>query len=77
MARSIYLPDAEQSKSMMEDAWHEFLKTAADAGYESLGCNDGWYKDLFMAGYCYGHNDCLGIIGGQIELDNTVFDKKS
>ena len=72
----IYLPDEKQHASMMEAAWQEFVKTASDAGYSTLmrGPRSEWYKDLFVAGYCFGHNDCLSIIGGQIELEN-IFGK--
>lgn len=65
----IYLPNAEQSARLLENAWVEFINQAYEAGYciskESAG---GWLKDAFAAGYALGYNDCLGIIKGQLEV---------
>ena len=69
MDKKIFLPSDEQSAQLMENAWEEFCVQAKEAGYD-IGSSMvmKFIKDFFMAGYCYGHNDCLTIIRGQLEV---------
>lgn len=65
MDKTIYMPDDEQGKQMMRDAWAAFKKKAEENGFK-LG--DG-AMELFIVGYCYGNNDCLFVIRDQIAMD--------
>jgi len=65
MDKTIYTPDAQQSTQMMKDAWKDF-KTRAEAEGWKMAPGD---MELFIGGYCYGHNSCLNVIRDQIALD--------
>ena len=78
--KTIFLPNAETQGKMIQDSWQKCKEEAAKAG---LILNnpvlEGFAQDMFVAGYCYGHNDCLQVIGGQLKamnLINDVFSKK-
>jgi hypothetical protein len=66
MDKTIYTPDAQQSTQMMRDAWKDFKTRAEAEGWKNLG---EWAIELFIGGYCYGHNSCLNVIRDQIALD--------
>ena len=74
MNKTIFLPNAEQAGELIELAWQEFRKDAEANGFPfSNDENAEAAKELFICGYCYGHNDCLGIIKGQLEaMDMAV-----
>lgn len=64
METNIYLPNDEQSSQLIENAWQDFSRQAKDAGFPLPDL----FKDVFVAGYSFGHNDCLSIIAGQLEV---------
>lgn len=80
MAKNIFLPSAEQQGKMIKDSWQKCKEEAAKAGLVLNNSTlEGFAQDMFVAGYCYGHNDCLQVIGGQLEamnIINDVFNKK-
>lgn len=74
MNNTIFLPNSEQTAKLLEDAWKSFKKKAAESGME-LDINpdsETFAKEMFICGYCYGHNDLLEIIKGQIKAINLV-----
>ena len=78
MDKKIFLPDAEMSAKLIEDSWQAFKKQAADSGldFDNNPEAASFAKDMFVSGYCYGHNDCLEIIRGQLQamdLANELF----
>ena len=78
MDKKIFLPDAEMSAKLIEDAWQAFKKQAAEGGldFDTNPQVASFAKDMFVSGYCYGHNDCLEIIRGQLQamdLANELF----
>ena len=80
MDKKIFLPDAETSARLIEDSWQAFKKQAAESGLVLDNPNAASFaKDMFMSGYCYGHNDCLEIIRGQLQamdMANDLFHGK-
>ena len=64
METNIYLPNDDQSSQLIENAWQDFSRQAKDAGF----LLPDLFKDVFVAGYSFGHNDCLSIISGQLEV---------
>lgn len=75
MDKRIFLPSDEQATKMIIDAWDVFKKQFAENGLElSNERLEGFAQDMFVAGYCAGHNDCLDIIRGQLEAMNMVND---
>lgn len=69
----IYLPNNEQAAQLMENAWQEFTVQMKKNGMNFDGTKvSGLLKDIFMAGYSYGHNDCLTIIRNQMEVDDLA-----
>lgn len=69
----IYLPNSEQAGQLMENAWQDFAAQMKKngMGFEETKVTD-LLKDIFMSGYCYGHNDCLTIIREQMEVDDLL-----
>ena len=56
----IYLPNSEQAAQLMENAWQDFTVQMKENGMNFEGTKVAeLLKDMFMAGYSYGHNDCL------------------
>lgn len=75
MDKKIFLPDAETSARLIEDSWQAFKKQAAESGLVLDNPNAASFaKDMFVSGYCYGHNDCLEIIRGQLQAMDMVND---
>lgn len=76
MDKKIFLPDAEMSAKLIEDAWQAFKKQAAEGGldFDTNPQAASFAKDMFVSGYCYGHNDCLEIIRGQLQAMDIVDD---
>lgn len=68
MDKKIYLPNDEQSSQLIENAWQDFSKQAEEAGFPLPDL----LKDVFVAGYSFGHNDCLSIISGQLKAMEVV-----
>ena len=68
MDKKIYLPNDEQSSQLIENAWQDFSKQAKEAGI----LLPDLLKDVFVAGYSFGHNDCLSIISGQLKAMEVV-----
>jgi len=76
MDKKIFLPDAEMSAKLIEDAWQAFKKQAAEGGldFDNNPQAASFAKDMFVSGYCYGHNDCLEIVRGQLQAMDLVND---
>ena len=75
MDKKIYLPSTEQARQMIENAWQQCKKQAEEAGLDLSNPElESFAQDMFVAGYAYGHNDCLGVISGQLEAMNIVTD---
>lgn len=69
----IYLPNNEQAAQLMENAWQDFTVQMTKNGMNFEGTKVAeLLKDMFMAGYSYGHNDCLTIIRSQMEVDDLA-----
>ena len=69
----IYLPNSEQAAQLMENAWQDFAVQMKENGMNFEGTKVAeLLKDMFMAGYSYGHNDCLTIIRSQMEVDDLA-----
>lgn len=69
----IYLPNNEQAAQLMENAWQDFTVQMKKNGMNFEGTKVAeLLKDMFMAGYSYGHNDCLTIIRSQMEVDDLA-----
>lgn len=75
MADNIYLPSDKGIALLIENAWKEFCTEAQKAGYNiNDDTADGFLKDSFVGGYCYGYNDIMAIIRDQIEVGEGVND---
>lgn len=66
----IFLPSDEEIRRMMENAWLDFCKEAGTAGMDAEAL--ALMKDVFIWGYCSGHNDTLGIIRDQMAVDSMA-----
>ena len=78
MDNKIFLPNEEQVRQFIEDSWLSFRQAAAKAGFpfDDDPQAESFARDMFAAGYCYGHNDCLSVIRGQLEatdIQTSVF----
>jgi hypothetical protein len=73
MEQTIFLPTGEDMSKLIRNALNAFCEQAKKAGYN---LNDemegGWLHDGFVAGYCAGWNDMLGIIRDQLNVDKDV-----
>ena len=77
METKIYLPNDAQRREMMANAYKELCKMAKEAGYDFYDEKKfGNLKDMFMAGYSFGWNDCLSIFRGQIEATTISSEPK-
>lgn len=76
MDKKIFLPDAEQMGKFIENSWQTFKKQAAESGFvlDSNPNTEAFAKDMFVSGYCYGYNDCLEIVRGQLQAMDLVND---
>lgn len=76
MDKKIFLPNDEQQAQMMNNAWLEFCKEMKKEGitFDDSPTAKRFALDFFVSGYCYGHNDCLRIVKGQLEIINMEFD---
>lgn len=76
MEKNIYMPDADQSRQLLEQAWDDFNAKMHEAGF--IHTNDeeviDILKEVFVGGYCYGHNDTLEIILSQLNVDAQIDD---
>lgn len=68
----IYLPSAEESKQMIDNALADFQKQAEEHGWHLFDNEESTAlaKDIFASGYAYGYNDGYGIIKGQLDAIN-------
>lgn len=68
----ICLPNAEESKQMIENALADFQKQAEENGWRLFDNEEvaALAKDIFVSGYTYGYNDGFGIIKGQLDAIN-------
>lgn len=72
MPKKIYLPNAEESARLIENAWQDFAQKLKE---RNANTNDEvleFVHDMFAAGYAYGWSDCLNIIRGQMEMDQLT-----
>jgi hypothetical protein len=73
MEQTIFLPTGEDMSKLIRNALNAFCEQAKKAGYN---LNDemegGLLQDGFVAGYCSGWNDMLGIIRDQLNVDKDV-----
>lgn len=73
MEREIFLPDAETARKLIDNAWQEFCQQMKESGMDFVGTKvESLIQDVFVAGYAYGHNDCLTIIRDQLNMDNWI-----
>lgn len=69
----IFLPNDKGLAMLMDKAWKEFCTEAQKAGYNiNDKTAEGFLKDSFIGGYCYGYNDIMAIIRDQIEVGEGV-----
>ena len=64
----IFIPNAEQSAQMVENAWLDFAQQAQKAGHCFDKESAEVLKDIFVAGYAFGYNDGFGIIRDQLDV---------
>jgi hypothetical protein len=73
MEQTIFLPSGEDMSKLIQNALNAFCEQAKKAGYN---LNDemegGLLQDGFVAGYCAGWNDMLGIIRDQMNVEKDV-----
>ena len=76
MDKKIFLPSAEEAAQLLENSWQAFKKQALEGGldFDNNPNVASFAKDMFVSGYCYGHNDCLEIIRGQLQAMDLVND---
>ncbi len=76
--KKIFLPSNEETAKLIEDAWQSFKKEANEHPLFKVILQkpetEALMKDMFVSGYCYGHNDCLNIIRGQLEAMDLIND---
>lgn len=71
--KKIYLPDAETAGKLIENAWQEFCDQMKENDMDFTGIKvEELLHDVFVAGYAFGHNDCLAIIRDQLSIDNWM-----
>ena len=67
------MPDREQTVRLIESAWRNFCCISEKAGLKvDDDSMNGLIKDVFLAGYSFGHKDTLNIIRGQLEAEYIV-----
>lgn len=70
----IYMPDDQQVRTLIEDGWKDLRQRVInEAGIDIEKCQhrDG-FKDFFVAGYCAGYNDVLGIVRDQFTISEET-----
>lgn len=75
MKTKIFLPSEEEARKLIENAVDEFTQQLRREWktYDTLSdANKGLLRDMFVAGYAAGHNDCLSIIRGQLEATEIM-----
>lgn len=71
--KKIYLPDDKTQGILIDNAWQEFQEQMKENGMDFSGTEViELLHDIFVAGYAFGHNDCLGIIRDQLTIDNWM-----
>ena len=75
MDKKIIMPSNELMGKMIENDWEAFRKQCIESGLEFKDGNlEEFVKDMFVGGYCYGHNNCLSIVRGQLETMDFISD---
>ena len=73
MEQAIFLPSGDDMGKLIRNALNAFCEQAKKAGYNlNDEMEDGFLQDGFVAGYCAGWNDMLGIIRDQLNVDKDV-----
>lgn len=70
MEHKIFMPSDEETRQLMENAWQDFCKEAGTAGMNVEAIS--LMHDIFLWGYCAGHNDTLTIIRDQMAVDRIA-----
>ena len=70
MEEKIFMPSDDDARRMIENAWQEFCQQAGAIGMPEQAVS--LMKDIFVWGYCAGHNDILGIIRDQMAVGELV-----
>ena len=70
MEHKIFMPSDEETRQLMENAWQDFCKEAGTAGMNVEAIS--LMHDIFLWGYCAGHNDTLTIIRDQMAVDRMA-----
>lgn len=75
MEKTIFLPDEQQHAQLMSNAWLEFCEEMKKKGiaFDDSPTAKRFAFDFFVSGYCYGYNDLLRIVRGQLEIINMEF----
>ncbi len=78
MKQTIFLPNAEESTQLIKNAWKQFLQQAKkQAGWTQEEVQKEFpANEAFIAGYCFGYNDGMGIVKDQLESSNYINDMK-
>lgn len=75
MDKKIFMPDNETLAKMIQESWIKCKEQAAEAGLVLDNPDlEAFAQDMFVAGYSYGHNDCLSVARGQLEAMDIVGD---
>ena len=73
MDKKIYMPNNDQMVRMIEDAWKAFKEQCAKIGLDMKDKRlEEFAQDIFVGGFCYGHNNCLSIVRGQFEVVDYI-----
>ena len=70
MNQTIFLPSDDETWQLMEHAWQEFWQQAGTQGISPDALS--LMHDIFIWGYCMGHNDTLLIIRDQMAVSNLA-----
>lgn len=75
MEKTIFLPDEQQNAQLMSNAWLEFCEEMKKNGiaFDDSPSALRFAFYVFVSGYCYGYNDLLRIVRGQLEIINMEF----
>ena len=70
MNQTIFLPSDDETRQLMEHAWQEFQQQAGTAGMTADTLS--LMHDIFIWGYCAGHNDTLLLIRDQMAVSDLA-----
>lgn len=66
----IFMPDERQRAKLIEEAWDAFYAKMNKAGFRPDEETTKMLKDVFVAGYCYGHNDTFVLMASQLNVED-------